>query len=392
MSCRVRRPGGPRAALALLSALATLLAVLAVSGPAAAHQADPRVSATVDEIDPALPADVVVQAQAGLASQLVVANPTATVLDVLATTGEPFLRISSAGVLANLSSRDFFTTSNPNGAAAGAPAAGQAAPPRWVQVSRGSSWGWYDHRLHPPGLDAPADDRREVRLAQWTVPLQYGGRPVEVRGAVLFRPLLGSFLVTADPAPEGLVVQALPGKLPGLFLSNPERLPVTVLGRDGEPFVRFGDRGVEVNVVSRTHVEDRQARGMPAGPPGPVPRFELVAPGATSYTWLDARLRYPQETPPADVLQAQGPTVVDEWQVPLTGATTGQAALTGDVQWVPRADVPAGAPQEQSQEQSQDASQQEPAADAPTRGLPLLLAGGALVLLGGVLAARRRSR
>jgi hypothetical protein len=361
-----------------------LVAVLASMGfmvaPAAGHEADPRLETTVDEVVPPLPAAVVVQAQAGLAAQLVVDNPTPTVLEVLATGGEPFLRISSAGVQANLSSPDFFTTSNPTGATAGVPDA--ATSPRWVQISTGSSWGWYDHRLHPPGLGPPPDAERPARLAGWVVPLRYGDQPVEVRGSVRFQPLLGTFLVTADPAPDGLLVQALPGKLPGLFLSNPQRLPVTVLGRDGEPFVRFTERGVEVNVASRTHVEDRQARGVPVGPPEPTPRFELVEPGGTSYTWLDARLRYPQELPPPDVLMADRPTVVDDWQVPVLRDGQ-QGELTGEIRWVPQA---AAAPP--------SAAAPGGTADEPrsvTAPLALGLAGLA-ALAAGVLAVRRRAR
>ncbi len=364
--------------LALAAVMGVVVSALLVGASAAhAHQSDPRIVTTVDEVVPSLPAGLVVQVQAGLASQLVVDNPTPTVLEVLATGGEPFLQISAAGVLANLASPDFFTTSNPNGASAGAPAAGGA--PRWVQISGGSSWGWYDHRLHPPGLAAPRDANTAVRLAQWTVPLRYGGRPVEVRGSVRFEPLLGAFLVSADPAPDGLVVQALPGKLPGLFVSNPERVPVTVLGRDGEPFVRFGQRGVEVNVVSRTHVEDRQARGMTAGPPEPTPRFELVDPGGTSYTWLDVRLRYPQDAPPPDVLAATAPTVVDEWQVPLV--RDGQpGALSGQIRWVPQASTEPAA------------VAPPPATPAGSRRLPLLLALAAAALGTAALAVRRRTR
>jgi hypothetical protein len=73
---------------------AVLLApLLAVGSPATlvlAHEADPRIATVVDEITPPLPPEVVLQAQAaGLATQLVVRNPTATVLDVLDTDVRP---------------------------------------------------------------------------------------------------------------------------------------------------------------------------------------------------------------------------------------------------------------------------------------------------------------
>ena len=37
--------------------------------------------------------------------------------------------------------------------------------------------------------------------------------------------------------------------------------PVTVLGKEGEPFARIGPRGVEVNERSPTHVDDQVAKG-----------------------------------------------------------------------------------------------------------------------------------
>ena len=365
-----------RPALAAAVACAPLLAIAAVPTHAYGHGADPRVSTVLADVSPPLPAEVVLQVQAGIATQLVASNPTPTVLEVLGSDERAFLRISSAGVFADLETREFFTTSNPTGAVP--PAAGGGGPPRWVQISTGTSWGWYDHRLHPQTIAAPADPGRAAPLGDFTVPVRYGDATSLVRGSVLFSPLLGAFQVSADPAPNGLVVQALPGRLPGVFLSNPERLPLTVFGRDGEPFLRFGALGLEVNEHSRTHVEDRQARGMPAGPPLPEPAFRVVDQAGSSYTWLDARLRYPAELPPDPVLRAADATVVDRWSVPVQlGAD--RITLTGTVSW-----VPAEAP-------SADAGRAP--ADGPTGRWRLLAVGlGALVLLGALVVVRRRAR
>ena len=318
-----------RRALLLLLVVMTGLA----AHPAAAHEADPSIVTTLDDVRPALPADVVVQVQAGIATQLVVRNPTPTVLEVVGSGGRPFLRISSAGVQADVGAEEFFTTSSPTGAA---PRQADDRTARWVRISAGDSWGWYDHRLHPEQVRAPADEEREARLGRWQVPLRYGELPVTASGSVTFRPLLGSLQVSADPAPAGLTVQALPGRLPGLFLSVDAGTDVTVLGRDGEPFVRITGAGVEVNESSRTHVEDRAARGSAAGPPSTTPAFRLVAPGARTYTWLDARLRYAYDLPPEPVLRADGPTRLERWQVPVRvdGASL---VLTGDITWVPEA-------------------------------------------------------
>lgn len=358
-----------RAAAALL-----LVGLVLTAVPAAAHEADPRVVTTLDVVEPALPPEVVVQVQAGIATQLVASNPTDTVLEVIGTDGRPFLRLSRDGVFADAGAQEFFTTSSPTGAA---PAGAGDDAARWVRISDGSSWGWYDHRLHPADLPAPADPGREATLGAFEVPLRYGDQEVAVRGTVRFRPLLGSFLVTADAAPPGLSVQALPGRLPGLFLSAEPGTDVTVAGRDGEPFLRITADGVEVNRSSRTHVEDRAARGEVVRPPSPEPDFALVAPGARSYTWLDGRLRYPDDLPSGEVLLVGEPTVVDEWEVPVEVAGR-PALLTGDVTWVPEADAAARVSGAE-------------AAPAARPVLPYALgAGGLLVLVAAVLVLRRR--
>ena len=319
------------------AALLLLLGLPLLASPAAAHEADPRVITTLESVEPALPAEVVVQVQAGIATQLVASNPTPTVLEVVGSGGRPFLRLSSAGVEADVGSAEFFTTSSPSGAA---PSTAGDGPPKWVRISAGDSWGWYDHRLHPEQLQAPADEERAARLADFEVPLRYGDRAVTVRGRVDFRPLLGAFQVTADPAPDGLTVQALPGRLPGIFLSAQPGRQVAVAGRDGEPFLRITDAGVEVNVRSRTHVEDRAARGQDAGPPSTEPEFALLAPGARSWTWLDARLRYPDDLPPEPALDADGPTRLQSWEVPAE-VDGRPAPLTGSISWVPEASAAA---------------------------------------------------
>ncbi|MCA1713042.1 MAG: hypothetical protein LC789_15935 [Actinobacteria bacterium] len=335
-------PGARVGALALL-----LGALLLGTAPAAyAHGSDPRIVTVLDDVQPPLPTGVVVQVQANLAAQLVAQNPTARELVVLARGGEPFLKLSSAGVFANLESPDFYETSNPNGSAGAAPErvrrSGGRVPPRFVRISPGDSWGWYDHRLHPSTAAPPAEQRRQSRVADFVVPMTYGGQPLRLTGHLQFKPLLGGFSVDAAPAPAGLTVQLLQGRLPGVLLSAAPGIRVTVEGVDGQPFLRFGPSGAEVNTASRTYVEDRTARGEAVPPAAAQPRWKRL-PGS-SYTWLDVRLRYPSEDPPDKALQADAPTEVSQWRIPVTVGGTA-TALTGAVRWVPdpalRAERPA---------------------------------------------------
>ena len=294
----------------------------------------------LDAVEPALPSGVVVQVRAGIAAQVVASNSTTTPLEVLARGGEPFLRISATGVQANLASPDFYATSNPVGSTAAAPAdvqrSGGRGAPRWVAIGSIDSWGWYDHRLHPQQLGAPVDASARARLADFAVPLRYGGRPLTARGHVEFRPLQGAFDVTADLPPDelpGVQVQVLQSsKLPGLFLTNTENRTFTVLGVDGEPFARFGPRGLEVNEASRTRVEDQVARGASPGLPSSTPRFALL--GGTGLSWLDSRLRWSSASPPEEALRSDEPTVLGRWEVPVE-VDGRRTALTGEIRWVP---------------------------------------------------------
>ena len=57
---------------------------------------------------------------------------------------------------------------------------------------------------------------------------------------------------------------------------------------------------------------------------------------STTYSWLEPRLRYPFDVPPPAVLARPLATTVQQWTVPLT-LDGSPLALTGTVQWVPRA-------------------------------------------------------
>ena len=272
------------------------------------------------------------QTAANLAAQLVVDNATDVPLEVLGGTGQPFLRISRGGVFGNLGSPDFFATASPNGSPARA-----SGDDRFVRLSAGSSWGWYDHRLHPFMVTAPPDPRRVSRLASFEVPLRYGGAATTVRGHLEFRPLLGQFDSTVTSAPAGLAASVLQGRLPGLFVTV--TAPLTVLGRDGEPFLRSDGHVLSVNTASRTYVEDQQARGAAVAPPGVAARWKAL-PGMT-LTWLDERLRYPSAAPPRAALGKPVPSTVGTWTIPvrLAGSTS---ALTGQMRWVPSVDARSG--------------------------------------------------
>lgn len=171
--------------------LAALLATASAAAPAWAHGSDPTLVPSLTEIRPALPADVVVQVRTGYSEQMLVANPTDVPLTVLDPDSTPFLRLSAAGVFANVTAPFFHGTANPPDAPPQIPEfARPGAEPRWVQVSADHSYGWFEPRLHPftPGSEpvggrpGESSQRREV-LAEWEVHMRYGDRPVTAEGS-----------------------------------------------------------------------------------------------------------------------------------------------------------------------------------------------------------------
>lgn len=257
--------------------------------------------------------------------ELVLANPTAVPLEVIAVGGEPYLRVSSAGVFGNFASADWFRTGTPEG---GPLPRGLSSTPRWVRVSREPVWAVFDPRLRPsvevpPGIRAAGEDRI---LTAWRIPLTYGGKAVEVTGHIAFKPVRGGLVVAVDRAP--VTATPLQGELPGLFVRAPDRLEVT--GRDGLSFLRFTGTEVLANTASASWRDDRAARGEQV-----VGEGWVVASRGRAFSWLDSRLRYPRDEPPTGLGRKQ---VVHRWSIPVTVADR-PGAIEGTVSWVPRADA-----------------------------------------------------
>lgn len=337
------RPRSPTSPTPLGFAVAVAIAVTLVAGagvPLAAHQTSPAVRTVLDRVDPPLDG-VSISVRASLATELLVENPTDVELTVIGTDGRPFLRIGPGGVLANLDASDWYTTSTPEGGASvPARTTDPADEPDWVQVSTEPRWAWFDHRLHPSALvvdlPEPGEPAAET-LATWTVPMRYGDDDVVVRGHLERRPILGrveAVLIRDEPV-SGVRLSVLQGRLPGLFLESGLDAPVTVLDVAGQPYARIGPDGVEVNVHSRLHHTNLQAREEvpPVTDPDAAPRWRHVA-DVPRHAWLEPRARYPDEQPPDDVVARAAPTTLLEWAVPVL--VDGQrVAVEGTTRWVP---------------------------------------------------------
>ncbi len=228
---------GPRVAQ---TAVAALVAVVALAVPAAADPAGPtNYESSITDVAP--PVDGLEVAVLGGDAFLQLRNDGHEVVVPGYDEGEQYLRFDPDGsVFVNLRSAAYWqNTARYSVADSQVPAdAGPDQPPRWVQVSDDGTWAWHDHRIHwmspttLPGEVDPALD--EVQVAyDWPAPLELSvdGAPVEVAGRLTWLP-------DASPLPAllaavlglALVLGALAGRGPRTAIAVGIGLGVVVTG------------------------------------------------------------------------------------------------------------------------------------------------------------------
>jgi hypothetical protein len=288
----------------------------------------------IDEVSPAIDG-ITVQVATSVTTQLVLENRTATPVEVLDDAGQPFLRIGAEGVDANLAAPAWYLTSSPLGTGSVPPTASATAAPRWASVSVESTWGWFDHRLHPAPVVGSA--LGTGRRPTFEVPLRYGDRTIEVRGHLERRATVPRFAARLREVPDaasGLVVQLADGRAPGLFARYDGSGEAVVAGRDGEPFLRLSPAGAEVNRRSPTYAFAAQARGedlagIDADPAAP-PEWSPVA-SSPSYAWIDPRAVIEQVDREPVTLDWSVPATVDGRAVEIAGTSTARLAPLAEV-------------------------------------------------------------
>lgn len=326
-----------------------MVAALAIAtvpaGPVGAHEGGEGLSNVVDSVDPVLPG-LTVTVVASVADEVVVENRGADAVTVPDPAGRPFLRIGPEGVAADINAPFWYASNNPGAAPVLPPGVTTASEARWAKVAADPSWGWFDPRL--PGRDVPAPGRpapgTSVRLASWAIPLDVGGRPVQVRGHQEYAPATGSVRarVTVPPPPStGLSLGLAPGgRAPAVFASWSGPMPVTILGEAGEPFIRLGPSGADANLDSPTWRAAQQAQGrtppevLTGGGSGDATVRWQHLDDAPRASWIDPRLMYGPGVPPPDVQARLEPTDLLRWSLPVeTGPT--RMLVEGVTEWVP---------------------------------------------------------
>lgn len=325
---------------AAAAAVVVLGMTAVVPAPALAHDTPLGVRTVVDGVDPAM-TGVTVQAQSSVVEQLVIENPTASVLEVFDDAGRAFLRLGPAGAEGDLAAPSWYRANDPAGIGPVPATVHDGDPPRWARVATAPSWGWFDHRLHPVAVAIPpaASPGATVRLSSWSVPIRFGGATGVIRGHLEYHRPSGTITArltgAADPR---LSLDLAAGRVPAAFLRVTGSHTVVVLGRDGEPFLRVGAGGSAANVRSPTWVSQArlQHKPVPEGADASAePEWQPLASGPTA-TWLVEQAAYTRDEPPADVVRAGHPTVVGRFQVRLVvdGAAV---SVPGQISYVPAA-------------------------------------------------------
>lgn len=324
--------GGPLGALIIAS---LFWAMTAYGHGGGSDDDNVTVRAVLDPLPPAL-SSLRVQLRKTLAPQLLVGNPTDKPLTIKDETGRTFLRIGPGKTEGDLGAASFHRTNTLM--APGAIPADASGQSRWTVVEPTPNWGWFDLRLRTSGVDVPhrvVDAGEPAPVGHWSVPVRLGETESAISGHFEYVPpatgMVEAQVVDAGALKGQALVRAMPGSArPGLFVSYRGDAPVTLMGEQGEPFLRFTPHGVEANRHSPTW-----AAVAPAGSPSFVAdkddagaRWATISSGS-SYGWIEPRAAYAGK-----VENPTQPGVVKHWQIPIRIGDR-SSRIEGLTKWFP---------------------------------------------------------
>ena len=275
---RLQHTGWRRCLLGL-----TLIGISATSGVVQAHDSHSSgVSPTLSALPSAL-AGIQVQLTETLAPQLLVENTTGKTLIILGQDDQPFLRLGPQGAEANTRHPEWLKTYLPGGLPSRKPEIGNS--PNWKSVKSHPAWGWFDARLQP--ANHKAGDT-------WRIPVLLNGKSSEIKGRFQNTLQSGYWQAswTALPTlPAGVSLMLIPGQPYGLMLSNQSAQAVTVLGRQGEPFIRVSTQGVEAYLASPLWQESATQQGLRQSNQSEPSSPWLKLNSTQRHTWVEPRTR-----------------------------------------------------------------------------------------------------
>lgn len=293
--------------------LAGLLLALTGANAAVAHDSHSGgVRPTLSALPPTL-AGVQVQLTETLAPQLLVENQTGKTLIILGQDGQPLLRLSPAGSEANTRHPEWLKTYLPGGLPGRKPETGTS--PLWKMVKKSPNWGWFDTRLQPAGRKAGQT---------WQIPVVLDGKAAEIKGSFQDSIQAGYWQASwtyLPKLPDGVSLMLIPGQPYGLMLSNNSAQAVTVLGRQGEPFIRVSAQGTEAYLASPLWQETAAQQGLRSRQ-GQHSEPWVKLNSTQRHTWVEPRTR-----------GRNGQTQPQHWEIRLQAGTQ-QLVAKGVSRWV----------------------------------------------------------
>jgi hypothetical protein len=173
--------------------LALTLIAAALPAAASAHAGNPNYRSEITSVDPEI---------SGLGLQVVnyddnleLRNDTGEDVLVRGYSDEPYARIAADGTVeVNQNSPAAYLNEERDGTTPVPDSADSDAAPDWKTLDTTGRFAWHDHRIHYMGEGLPPqvkDPDVPVTVFDWKVPLEVGGKPVEVAGTLRWVPLPG---------------------------------------------------------------------------------------------------------------------------------------------------------------------------------------------------------
>jgi hypothetical protein len=167
-------------------------ALLAAAAPASAHNGNPNYLSQVDSITPSAGVTVEVLNRD---DRLLLHNASGKDVVIEGYDEEPYARVLADGTVEVNTDSEAYHLNEDRFADVELPArADSKGTPRWRELSRTGRFEWHDHRAHWMGTGLPpqvADEGRQTKIFDWSVPIEVGGEKGAIRGTLFWTPLPG---------------------------------------------------------------------------------------------------------------------------------------------------------------------------------------------------------
>jgi hypothetical protein len=307
-----------------LAAAAAALVVLALVPASHAHEESALYALTVlNRVTPAV-VGVDIRIVHLDSPALVITNDSAEVLTVLGEENEPFLRISSRGVYANVESPTTYRSSVPRRTIAPADVDPRAKP-EWSRFSEEPTWTWFDPRL-----------RFEDGKESWKVLLKFEDRDVMIEGGYESLQGHGHFITSIEtPDIEGLDLRLTQGAIPAMFVRNDTGETLEVNGDAGEPFLQVRSDGVRANLRSPTYYTSGSTAilKVPTTADAAAPPKWSEVSNVPVWAWLERKAAVPTELYQRAALGDERRTILEWTNEYVLGGEP--LSIAGNVEWIP---------------------------------------------------------